>query len=214
MRTIGEILKKARLEKKLEFEEVEKFLKIRKKFLIALEENAWEKLPSLPYIKGFLRNYSAYLGLKPDDMVAIFRRQFQEKEKTRLLPTGLINPLNKPFFYFTPKLTVALLISIFLVLFFGYLFLQYKAYTSLPQLTIERPQEGAILDSDKVIISGKTDNDAVISINNQKIAVSSDGNFSTTITLPPGVNTLLVESISKSGKKTAVNRTIQIQVNE
>lgn len=214
MRTIGEILKRARLEKKLEFEEIEKTLKIRKKFLIALEENSWEKLPSLPYIKGFLRNYSNYLGLKPEEMVAIFRRQFQEKDKTRLLPTGLTNPLNEPIIQFTPKLTVTLIISVFLLLFFGYLFTQYKNYTSVPQLIIQQPAEGEILNTDKVKIAGKTDNDAVISINNQKIAVTADGEFSTIITLPPGINSLLIESTSKSGKKRTINRTIQIQVNE
>lgn len=214
MLTIGEILKKARLEKKLEFEEIEKTLKIRKKFLTALEENAWDKLPSLPYIKGFLRNYSAYLGLKPEEMVAIFRRQFQEKDKTKLLPSGLTNPINEPVFHITPKLTVTFVISIFLLLFFGYLFLQYKTYTSLPFLSVEKPLEGEILNTDKVIVTGKTDNDAVISINNQKIAVSANGEFATTITLPPGVNTLLIESTGKSGKKRAINRTVEIQTNE
>ena len=208
MRTIGEILKRARLERKLEFEEIEKTLKIRKKFLIALEENNWGKLPSLPYIKGFLRNYSNYLGLKPEEMVAIFRRQFQEKDKTRLLPTGLTNPLNEPIIQFTPKLTVALVISVFLLLFFGYLFTQYKNYTSVPQLIIQQPAEGEILNTDKVKIAGKTDNDAVISINNQKIAVTADGEFSTTITLPPGVSTLTIESTGKSGKKRTINRII------
>jgi len=41
MRTVGEILKKARQEKNLTLDEIEKSLRIRKKFLMALEENAW-----------------------------------------------------------------------------------------------------------------------------------------------------------------------------
>ena len=111
MLTTGEILKKARIEKGLEFDEIEKVLKIRKKFLIALEDNDWDKLPSLPYIKGFIKNYSSLLGLKPEEMVAIFRRQYQHKEKTRLLPAGLDNPSNESWILFTPKTTVRVIIA-------------------------------------------------------------------------------------------------------
>ncbi len=210
MRTVGDILKKARIEKKLEFEEIEKNLRIRKKFLQALEENAWGKLPSLPYIKGFLRNYSSYLGLKPEEMVAVFRRQFREQQKSGLLPKGLSEPLDEPIFRFTPQIVFAAIIFFFLFFFFGYLFIQYKAYISPPNLIITQPLEGEIIKNDKIMISGKTDNDAVVSVNNDKIALTGKGEFSTTLTLLPGVNTIIVESTSKYGKKKTLTRTIQI----
>jgi len=211
MHTVGEILKKARIEKNLSLENIEKNLRIRKKFLIAIEENAWDRLPSLPYIKGFLRSYSSYLGLKSEEIIAIFRRQFSLQEKSGLLPDGLTHPVNEPSIRFTPQLAVITIITSFIVLFFSYLFLQYKAYTNPPNLIVEKPQEGEILLSDKIIVTGKTDNQAVISVNNQKIAVSQNGEFSTTLSLPPGVNTILIESVSKYGKKRSITRTIQVQ---
>lgn len=214
MRTVGEILKKARTEKKLTLEDVERILRIRKKFLLALEENDWDSLPSLPYIKGFLKNYSTYLGLMPQEMMAIFRRQFGEKEKAGLLPKGLAHPLDEPSFHITPQFMVTGIIISFLVVFFGYLLLQYKIYTSPPSLSVDKPPEGAIVHSDRVDVSGKTDSDAVVAVNNQKIAINSNGEFTTTLTLNPGINTITVESISKYGKKRAVERTIQIQVNQ
>ncbi len=70
--------------------------------------------------------------------------------------------------------------------------------------------EGEILKSDKIIVSGKTDNDAVISVNGDKIALIGKGEYSTTLTLLPGVNTITVESTSKYGKKKTLTRTIQI----
>lgn len=214
MLTVGEILKKARLEKRLTFEEVEKNLRIRKKYLIALEENAWGKLPSSPYIKGFIRNYSSLLGLKPDEMIAVFRRQFQEQEKAGLLPRGLTYPISEPIFRFTPRMTLGAIILSFIILFFGYLAFQYKAYISPPYLTITTPSEGETINSEKIQIAGKTDSDAVVSVNNQKIALSQNGEFSTSITLSPGVNTIVFESISKYGKKRAITRTIQYQAEQ
>lgn len=213
MRTVGEILKKARIEKRLTFEDIEKATKIRKKFLMALEENAWDKLPSLPYIKGFIRNYSVFLGLKPDEMVAIFRRHFTEMEKTGLLPTGLTHPLDEPVVRFTPQIGLIGVTLVFLLLFFGYLFFQYKAYTSPPDLMVTKPQEGEIVSTSKVEVAGKTATDAVIAVNSQKIALSENGDFTTTLLLSPGVNAITIESTSKYGKKRTVTRTIQIEEN-
>lgn len=213
MRTVGEILKKARLEKKFTFEDIEKATKIRKKFLMALEENAWDKLPSLPYIKGFIRNYSVFLGLKPDEMVAIFRRHFTEFEKTGLLPSGLTHPLDEPVLRFTPQIGLIGITIAFVLLFFGYLFFQFKSYTNPPDLMVTKPKEGEIVNSSKVEIAGKTATDAVIAVNSQKIALSANGEFNTTLLLSPGVNSIIIESTSKYGKKKTITRTIQVQEN-
>lgn len=211
MRTIGEILKKARLEKKLDFEQIEKDLRIRKKYLLALEENSWNRLPSLPYIKGFLRNYSSYLGLKPEEMTAIFRRQFGIQQKGGIIPQGLAHPLNESGYHITPQILAIGIIISFLSIFFGYLLLQYKTYTSPPNLVVNKPLEGETVTSDKIQISGKTDSDAVVSINGQKIALSKTGDFEISLSLLPGINTVTIESTSKFGKKKTISRTIQIQ---
>lgn len=209
MKTVGEILKKARLEKRLDLETVEKDIRIRKKFLLAIEDNSWNKLPSLPYIKGFLRNYSRYLDLKPEEIVAIFRRQFIGQDKDGVIPKGLANPLDEPIIYLTPQRTVGALIILFIILFFGYLFFQYRIFTSPPPLTIIKPDEGEIIHSSKINVKGKTDNDAVVSVNNQKTVVSSDGEFNVQLSLSPGVNSIIIEAVSKYGKKKIINRTIQ-----
>lgn len=209
MLTVGDILKRARAEKKLTLEDGEKQLRIRKKYLAALEANAWDDLPSLPYIKGFLHNYSKYLGLKPEEMLAFFRRQFHEKEKERLLPTGLTAGDREPLFRITPQIAMIMVVASFLGVFFSYLFFQYRNLTNPPPVTIEKPLEGEIVQSTTLTVIGKTDADAVVSVNNQQIALSDTGTFSATISLNPGVNTVTVEATSKQGKKRAVTRTIQ-----
>lgn len=211
MRTVGEILKKARLEKKYTLETVEKQIKIRKKFLSALEENQWNKLPSLPYIKGFIRNYSNFLGLQGEEMLAIFRRQYQFDEHDNLLPEGITKPLNEPFIRFTPQTIVAILSFLLLAVFFIYLGVQYRSFTSAPTLLVSKPIEGEILAADAVQISGKTDSDAVVEINNKKIALKDNGEFATELTLSPGINTITIESVSKYGKRKTITRTISIQ---
>jgi hypothetical protein len=60
---IGNSLREARQRKELDFLELEQGTKIRAKYLRALEDEAFETLPSPTYVKGFLRTYADYLGL-------------------------------------------------------------------------------------------------------------------------------------------------------
>src|SRR5919202_1126111 len=60
---IGSSLREARLRQRLEFSEVEQAIKVRGKYLRALEEEQFETLPAPTYVKGFLRAYADYLGL-------------------------------------------------------------------------------------------------------------------------------------------------------
>jgi cytoskeleton protein RodZ len=60
---IGSSLREARLRQHLEFPEVEQAIKIRSKYLRALEEEQFDTLPAPTYVKGFLRGYADFLGL-------------------------------------------------------------------------------------------------------------------------------------------------------
>jgi hypothetical protein len=60
---IGGSLREARLKRELTPADVQKAIRIRDRYLQALEEERWELLPGDAYVKGFLRTYADYLGL-------------------------------------------------------------------------------------------------------------------------------------------------------
>jgi hypothetical protein len=60
---LGNSLREARVRQDLDFAQVELATKIRAKYLRALEDEAFEILPSETYVKGFLRSYAEFLGL-------------------------------------------------------------------------------------------------------------------------------------------------------
>lgn len=66
MKEIGEYLRNRRIELGISLEEAEQNLKIRKKYLVALEEGDESILPGRTYFVGYLRNYANYLGIDPD----------------------------------------------------------------------------------------------------------------------------------------------------
>ena len=61
MKEIGEYLKNRRLELGISLDEAEQYLKIRKKYLVGIEEGNESILPGRTYFIGYLRNYANYL---------------------------------------------------------------------------------------------------------------------------------------------------------
>ncbi|MDR1194777.1 MAG: DUF4115 domain-containing protein [Peptococcaceae bacterium] len=77
MAGIGDNLREAREKKKISLEQVESAIKIKKRYLIALETEAWDRLPERAYAKGFLRAYARYLGLPEQPLANMFELSFQ-----------------------------------------------------------------------------------------------------------------------------------------
>jgi len=65
-----------------------------------------------------------------------------------------------------------------------------------------------ITEADIIDIFGKTDKDAELRLNNDKITIHTDGNFSTSIKLSEGINTFKFTSINPYKKETVKVLTI------
>jgi cytoskeletal protein RodZ len=72
----GAILKRCREYHEISLEEAEEATKIGANYLQALEEDQIGQFASLAYLKGFLRIYTTYLGLNPDDMIRLFDKLY------------------------------------------------------------------------------------------------------------------------------------------
>jgi len=73
MTTLGETLRAARQAKGASLEDVEALTKIRVRYVEALEEERFDELPNPVYVRGFLRNYALYLGLDPQEVLALYQ---------------------------------------------------------------------------------------------------------------------------------------------
>ena len=207
MQTAGKILKQKRQEKGLSLEEVKKKTKIKQKYLQLLEEDNFEKLPEI-YARGFIKNYAEFLGLSSAKILAIFRRQFKEKQKK---PSLLQKPSEKSFFQITPKKIKKGLILILLILFFSYLFKQYQFLTQGPSLIILEPIENKVVFGKEVVIKGKTDPKVRVFINNEEIYPDKNGEFSQEISLSQGLNEVVIFAENFKGKRKTIIKEITFE---
>lgn len=214
MRKVGDILQKRRLEKNLTLEDVEKRTKIRKKFLQAIEESNYGLFTSSTYLRGFIKNYSDYLNLPTNEILAIFRREFDNSEQIKIIPQGLTQVPSSTLTRLTPNKVSLVIIITFIILFFGYLIKGYISIAGVPQLVVDSPKAGEKITKETVLVKGKTDPKAKLLINNQEILVDANGNFSQEVIIGKNTTSINIIAQNSQGKKAIVERVIEVDLNQ
>ena len=209
MTTVGEILANARNAKKLTPAQVEAATKIRAKFITALENNQFDKLPPGTFTKGFIKNYASFLGLPKEEVLAFYRRQVDE-DKIAVLPAGRANELVRRFIL-TPQRFVALATALFLAAFFAYLAFSYFQFAGAPTLAVDQPKNNSVTSFEAVDVVGKTDPAATLTINGQAVSTHEDGSFRVKVDLTAGINTITVTATNKYRRQTTIVRNLRLE---
>lgn len=205
----GQRLKEQRIAKRLTIEEVSKETKIRESYLLAIEKGEYKRLPASTYTQGFVRNYARYLGLKEQEILAIFRREFDEEKTFKVLPEGLVKedfPIKKIRLADTAKIVIFL----FLILLF-YILFQYRFAIISPPLEVLFPSEGAVVSSRTITVAGKTDPNATVFVNSETASIDNDGNFKKVINVFPGEIKIVIKTVNRFGKETIMERHVEVK---
>ena len=72
-KSVGTILKEARLAKGLSLMDIEKGTSIRCRYLEAVENDEYDKTPGEVFLKGIIRNYGNFLGLDGLELVTMYK---------------------------------------------------------------------------------------------------------------------------------------------
>jgi len=205
----GQKLKEQRLTKELTIDQVSKETKIKASYISAIEKGEYQKLPASTYIIGFVRNYAKYLDLSEQEILALFRREFDEEKAFAVLPEGLVKedfPLYRIRLADTAKIIILLVIILL-----GYILFQYRYAIINPPLEVLAPTEGTVISSRTITISGKTDPNATVFVNSDNVSLDSDGNFKKSINVFPGKTIIRVKAINYFGKEKIIERHIEVK---
>ncbi len=212
MKTVGQILLETRNSRNLTLEEVERATRIRKKILAALENGEWLSLPSPTFVKGLIRNYGRFLELDEKELLAFYRREYDER-KDQKKNSGK-KQKSSSLIRLTPQIatvgTVVLAITAIVV----YLFLQYQSFTGAPLLQIDEPKNNIKVNSLDINLVGKTWEDAILKVNGEKVTVSPGGTFSLAVGLNLGLNTITVTAENRFGKIATEKRTVVVELTQ
>ena len=195
------ILKNAREDKSLEVSEISKKLKISKTYLEAIEAEDIGNFPAEPYCTLIIKDYATFLGLNGEDILSLFRRDYASPVKSQ--------PVKNNQFSFTPQAVFKFGVMLAVVFFVTYIITEYLKFNRPPQLEVIWPEEQSIVQNSNIEISGTTDPEATIKINNDPIIIDQSGNFHKSIVFQNSELKVIVESTSHSGKTTIAEKTYQ-----
>ena len=206
----GERLREEREKKNLSLEEVSRATKIRPSFLTAIEKGDYNKLPSGTYAHGFVRNYAKYLGLRDNELLALFKREYDEEKYLKVLPEGLVRrgdfPIRKIIFNRTFKIIIVIFVALI-----AYLVFQFRAAIFNPSLDVLSPKENEVVNTLDIMVTGKTDPNSTIYINDEVASLDKKGNFTKTINVFPGTETITIKAVNNFNKTTIVERKIEVK---
>lgn len=201
MLSVGTILKKEREKKGLLLIDIEKQIKVREKYLKAIEDENWNYFSSKIYITGILKNYSRVLNLDHKKVLAFFRRDYEKKEEVkfkRKVSSAYLTSETKNFL----KLGLIIL-SLFFILYFVF---QLKTYFSPPNFILLSPTTKNFSIEKNIKIIGKTEKDTSVTIVGERIYQNKEGIFTYEYSLNEGKNKLIINLVGANGKKTTVEK--------
>ena len=122
MPKLGEMLRAARQDMGVSLAEVEQATKIRRKFLVALEDEDFSSLPETVYVIGFLREYARYLRLDPDLAAKVFKEQSGRRDLPGVQPeTRIVREATRRSAISLGAISAVLMLAGFaLLLIYGY----------------------------------------------------------------------------------------------
>lgn len=212
-RALGSILKAARTKAEVTLERAEAATKIPLKYLDALEQGTYNRLPAEAYNIGYVRCYADYLKLNPDRVISLYKQErskqwHQSEEAVSFSP----KKASDWQFLITPKLIGI----VGLVVLFGsigaYIASQLREFTQPPTLEVTSVPEEFTSDKDQIVLEGHTSGGALLTINSEPIFVSPEGGFSQKVQLNPGVNQIVLQAKNRAEKVSL--RTVKVLYNQ
>lgn len=206
MKSIGNILKAARQKRNLTIDAVSKQVKIHYDYIRAMEMDDFSLFQGKVHSKGFLKIYANFLELDENEILALWRREYEPgfKDNTIGKFDHKLKGLEAAKFIVTPGLLISAFIGILLVGFFIFLYFQYRQYTDDPSIDIYYPQDNQVVVDDVIDITGKVDLDSEVFINTQNIIANPDGTFLTSVKLREGINTFSIRAVNRLEKETEI----------
>lgn len=96
MDELGHILREARETKGLTLEEAQEETRINSKYLAALENGEYDKLPTPVHVRGFLRNYARFLGLDSPPLLERYELNLSQQSNSRMRQPKKTDPNQPP----------------------------------------------------------------------------------------------------------------------
>lgn len=207
MITPGEILKNKRQSLGKTIFEVSQETRILEKYIKQIELNKFDEFDSPVFARGFIKIYAQFLNLDEEKVLALFRRENKdlntknEKKTNKKIPKLNWIGNSKNIIIASTTLIVVVALSL--------LYYQLYLFQLMPNLEIISPLSGSSIENPTVEVSGVTDNNSLIFVNEAETP-TNDGVFKQNIELKPGENVINVKAKNKKNNSKVTESVLKV----
>lgn len=211
LETLPEYLKAVRQDLAMSQEQVSKKTGVGIKIIAALEAGEYKDLPSSVYVKGFLAKLSDVYKIDKEILIRQYEIERKIYKNVRTQNSGQAEN-NKQSFWkdlvITPKNLSFAAAVLFVTITVAYIIWQVAGISKVPLLEIYSPQDLSVVEKTSVVVSGKTDPDASLTVNEEPVYVDSAGNFETSLGISQGPKLLVITAKNKFNKSASKTVTV------
>jgi transcriptional regulator with XRE-family HTH domain len=109
---LGEFLRRERELRHISLDDVAERTKISRRYLEAIEEGQYDRLPGETFVRGFIRSYAQFVGLDPQDTLLLYHQSRMDHEGAPLR-TERISPVRRA--WNAPSLVWLLVVGVLIV---------------------------------------------------------------------------------------------------
>jgi hypothetical protein len=202
-RKLSTILLEAMQAKNMSLEKLAQASNISERFLEPLISDNFNKMPSSPYLHGYILKIGTLLSLDGEKLWEIYFKEndsIKKSGKTDELPKNRFEKIK-----FDRRILIGGALGIVVLVFVIW---RVQAYFSPPPLTLQDFSENMIVENSMYDLKGQVDPKNQLLLNGEQIYPNTDGTFEKKIELQPGFNALSFKIKKFLGKEYTIEKQI------
>jgi cytoskeletal protein RodZ len=183
-KNISQLLIELLKERGITVEKLAIITNIPQRFIAALLNGEFKKLPAKPYVRGYLIKIAGVLNVKPEDLLKSYQ------DTTEITSSGERDrlPVNR---FALQRVNNNFLITLFiLAAAASFLTWRMKDILGTPTLQLNLPANTLVTQEESLKITGRINPKDRLTINQEIVYTDNTGQFEKTISLSPGLNLL------------------------
>ncbi|WP_125606993.1 helix-turn-helix domain-containing protein [Lapidilactobacillus bayanensis] len=211
MDEVGKRLRSARIEKGYTLDDLQQITKIQKRYLLALEQGKFAELPGEFYVRGFIKQYAATVGLDSEQMVQDYEdqtpvtrpRDYEQVAENNKRTTGRSNnSVGKRIRNNLGKIIIGLVALVIIASLYFYVSrLSNQPKTQIPDQSSQAVSSKKSATDSSSKESSATSASSKSSSKKQELSIKQDATDAKTFNvkhLPSGSNKLVVEATRRA----------------
>lgn len=171
-----------------------------------LEEDRVEALSDPQYAVRHVQSLVRALEGRTRYFIDKYENLLQERHLLHQRDTLLPKRVLRRELFVASRVITMLGCVVFALAIAGYVLWQATVIAAAPHLTVRVPIDGALAENPSVLVSGKTDSGAQVSVNDARAVVEADGSFYSRVSVPRGLSTIRIEARRRYGSSIIIER--------